>query len=277
MSQITVAIHGGSGSRAALRWVAHHVAHTPSRITLVGVRAVGSPATGQAEADLGSAALELRAIGDHLDVVTELRHGDPQEQLAAAAADSAADLLVVGTHASRSNPHSGLLTVAGRLAAHAPCPVIVVPAAWTPQRGPVVVGTSIDSASDAALDFAYELAERDSRSLVLAHVWKLPTIGETRITPGGGDSIPARQQASLDALRAATSARGATVAVSADLRTGGASAGLTAAVAAADASLLVVGRRARSAASRLMLGSTSRELITAPPCAIAVVPAPNGS
>lgn len=269
--QIVLALDGGTGSRAALRWVTDHLRGAPSHVHLVCVTEQ-SASDDEGQADLRAAALVLQTLADNVHVHQHLRHGDPAEELAALAEEVDADLLVIGTHASIEHRQSARATVPGNLAARSGRVVLVVPEHWTPCSGPIVVGHSIDSASDTALDFAYGAAAGEKRDLVVAHVWELPTVGETDPTPGGGESIPERQQEALAQVVGEVSRRTPRVVVRGDLRRGSAAHGLIA--AAAGAALLVVGRRDRPTVARLLLGSTSRAVVSGPPCAVAVVPGP---
>lgn len=271
-ARVVVAVDGGPGSRAALRWAAGYANDVASQVLIVTVAPEGVPVE-DAESELRAAALVLRTIVEDAEVSVHLRRGSPVDQLSHAASEFDADILVVGTHASTARPQAGRVTVAGRLAARAQCIVVVVPSHWTPSRGPIVVGSSIDSASERAVEFAYDLSRQSSRPLVVTHAWKLPTVGEVAITPGGTESIPERQATALAALVGHLAARGHTV-VRADLQKGDAHAALVA--ASEGASLVVVGRRTRPALAASVLGSTSRALVAAPPCPIAVVPAPRG-
>ncbi len=108
----------------------------------------------------------------------------------------------------------------------------------------------------------------------MTHAWKLPVVGAIPPTPGGGESIPERQNAALEQRAAAIAAAHPGLRVETDLRTGEAAPSLAAAAEARDASLLVIGRRPRSSVARMILGSTGLELVTAPPCAVAIIPAP---
>lgn len=267
--RILIAIDGGSGSSAAIRWVADRAAIS-STIELACVVPEGSLAS-DADAALRAAEVVLHTMLEGAHVERHVRHGHPVDQLALAASEFAADLLVVGTHATPLEPQSGRVTVAGRLAARADCTVVVVPAGWTPSTGPVVVGNSIDTASDSALQFAVDFAVEAKRDLVITHVWELPTVGEIRITPGGTESIPERQAAALAEVAFRATSRATGIAVRPDLRRGDPVKGLLA--AAKGATLLVVGRRERGPLGT-MLGSTSRGVVSAPPCPVAVVPAP---
>jgi nucleotide-binding universal stress UspA family protein len=270
--RIVVATDGGGGSRAALRWVADHVQRHPARITLVAV-ATDEDAEATASIAVDSAALVLRTISLDCVVETEVCRGDAAEEIIDAARDAA--LLVLGSRPLPDGRMAASATVTGRIAAHASVPVVIVPADWRAGLGPVVVGESIDSASEAALQFAAQTAERDGRALLVTHSWKLPVVGATPPTPGGGESIPERQRDALERVAASVSLTHPGLRVETDLRTGEAAAALAAAAEATDASLIVIGRRARPVVARVLLGSTGSALVTAPPCAVAIIPAPD--
>ena len=57
---------------------------------------------------------------------TELREGDPVEQIVRAGRSTRADLIVVGTHGRRGLPKFFLGSVAERVVKMAPCPVVTV-------------------------------------------------------------------------------------------------------------------------------------------------------
>lgn len=57
---------------------------------------------------------------------TEMRSGDPVEQILRAARSTRAGLIVLGTHGRRGLPKLFLGSVAERVAAMAPCPVVTV-------------------------------------------------------------------------------------------------------------------------------------------------------
>lgn len=70
---------------------------------------------------LSSAAKKAR-----LKAATELRDGDPAEQIVRAARSTRADLIVVGTHGRRGLQKFFLGSVAERVVKMAPCPVVTV-------------------------------------------------------------------------------------------------------------------------------------------------------
>lgn len=271
-TKILVAVDGGPASRAALRWIADHLGARPADVRLASVlpERPEPGATNERERVLRGSAVVLDTIAGPRDVSTALRHGDPAAELLAEARDFGAELVVIGTRASPRDEHSASRSVPGRVAAGSACPVVVVPAGWVPGGGPVVIGNSIDSASDAAAEFAVRHTEPGD-GVTLVHVWDPPVTGEIPVTPGGTESIPQRQQTALDATRAEFARRHPDLTVRSELRHG--SAGRELLRAAEHARLLVVGRRRRSPAVRLLTGSTSRAVLAAPPCPVAVVPA----
>jgi nucleotide-binding universal stress UspA family protein len=73
-------------------------------------------------------AARLRADAEKAGVraVVDVRRGDPAEQIVRAARGGRADLLVVGTHGRRGMQKFLLGSVAERVLAAAPCPVLTV-------------------------------------------------------------------------------------------------------------------------------------------------------
>ncbi len=70
--------------------------------------------------------LSVRAKRARVSVATLLRAGDPVREVIQAAKAQRADLLVVGTHGRRGLSKLALGSVAERLIAQAPCPVVVI-------------------------------------------------------------------------------------------------------------------------------------------------------
>lgn len=261
---IVVATDGGEGSRAALRWVAERVGAGPARVRVVAVEDDGSDA---AEA-LMAGSQALRTLSPASSIETSLQSGDPADAIIATAHD--ATLVVIGSRSDAS-----ALTaprVPARVAAHAPCPVVVVPHDWTPAAGPIVVGSSADSAADAAVDAGVDIAAAEGLPLIIAHAWDLPVVGDIPPVPSKTESIPERQREALEHLAAAVRGSHPGLDVTIALEHGPAVKSL--ARVASDASLLVVGRRVRGDVARLFLGSVSHDLVQHPPCPVLVIPGP---
>ncbi|MEQ1735513.1 MAG: universal stress protein, partial [Rhodoglobus sp.] len=98
VERVVVAVDGGAGSRAALRWVIDHLGGRAAQVAVVSVVEEGDPEL-SGEADVRAAMIVLETINDGTQVDGQLRRGDPVDELAAAAAELDSDLLVIGTHA----------------------------------------------------------------------------------------------------------------------------------------------------------------------------------
>ncbi|MFY9341452.1 MAG: universal stress protein [Planctomycetota bacterium] len=66
------------------------------------------------------------AMGSGFPLRTELRQGEPYEQVLAAAHDAKADLIVIGTHGHTGLKHALLGSTAERVVRLAECPVLTV-------------------------------------------------------------------------------------------------------------------------------------------------------
>lgn len=73
------------------------------------------------------ATLLKKAKKSGVRAMTLLMEGDPARQIVRAARSKRADLLIVGTHGSRGFSRFSVGSIAGRVVASAPCPVLTVP------------------------------------------------------------------------------------------------------------------------------------------------------
>lgn len=266
---IVVAVDGGPGSSAALRWVVAHASPRPSPIVLVTVAPL-EPSTPPSPNDfyehiVRQSETVLHSMMPMAKVTGIVCEGDAADELRGIA--SSGRLLVIGTHTT----HDELFAVGGlvaKVAASATVPVVVVPHEWVPGPGPVVVGVSDDQASDAAVDFALDVIGRTPRDVVLVHAEEVPATD----VPASGTADAQRQQAAIDRRAAEIRPRAGTNQVSTVVATGDPADALT--KVASDADLLVVGRRPRAALTRLLFGSVSRDAVLAATCPVAVVPGP---
>ncbi len=231
-----------------------------------------TPARARAELD--------RVVGAHVDglpahrITGELVDAHPVEALVEASREAVA--VVVGTRGAGG--WRGLLagSVAADIAAHAHSPVIVVPARTTDTgaRGPVAVGLDGSPESLAAAEFAFEQADRWGVPLVAVHAWETPRLLAPALLDGDSSGLTA--QAMIDTVNRETlealAERHPTVRL--DHRSLSAPAVATLASLSDVASLVVVGSRGRGGFAGLLLGSTSRSLMQASRCPVAIIRTP---
>ena len=186
--------------------------------------------------------------------------------------------LVLGTRGMSAVRGAVLGSVTIEVSATAHCPVIVVRGASAngASTGPVVVGVDGKSDSIAALDFAFEDAERRGVPLVAVYAWQLDRWDfASGIPMPGGDmrAAHAHHRARLEEALAAPAARHPGVDVTTDVvcaPTAG-----TLAHRSNKASLLIVGTHGHRELSGLLLGSVSQALMRRSACPVAVVAQPH--
>ncbi|MBC7441863.1 MAG: universal stress protein [Ramlibacter sp.] len=286
VEKVIVAIDGGPASRAALEWAldraltAERLQSTPVTLELTTVVELGWSPAGAPQDDfqpayeraLAAAVRRVEQAAPQCRKTGYIRHGVPTDELVRAS--QAADLLVIGTNKTGALAGAVYGTLPLRLAAHAKCPVIVVPAAWAPRTGHVVVGLEDDATAAGALFFAAREAARFGRPLSLVHAWEIPATVAVEF----GAVIPYDElrQAHTEILASrAGRVRAANPAleVTEVLEQGPPAYVLV--EAARDAALIVVGTHGRSAVGSLILGSVSHDVLLNLPCPVAVVPRPD--
>jgi nucleotide-binding universal stress UspA family protein len=132
------------------------------------------------QANLSSLLALVRRQGLHAE--GELRLGRPAAEVARAAQELHADLVVMGTHGRSGFPRWMLGSVTETVLRRAPCPVLTVPALAREHPGPmffkrILCATDFSPASEAAVGFAASLAEEADACLLLVHVLDGPEDG----------------------------------------------------------------------------------------------------
>jgi nucleotide-binding universal stress UspA family protein len=140
MQTIVVGVDGSDGSLAALRFALEEAGLRGAQIKAVGVWHIpaidyeagwtGAPIDVEAFSSLAEAAVakglaKLDAAGAGVAVSSVVREGQAADVLCAEAAG--ADLLVVGSRGLGGFRSLLLGSVSQQCAAHAPCPVVIVP------------------------------------------------------------------------------------------------------------------------------------------------------
>jgi nucleotide-binding universal stress UspA family protein len=273
---IVVGVDGSQPGERALVWAADEAALHGAQLLIVHC---GDVLTREARArgdvpDYSHAVLR-EAVATALDasdacnVSTLLRDDQPAGVLLELSKH--ARMLVVGTHGAGRIAGALLGSVAHRVAAHAGCPVVVVPEEWrAPAAGeapPVVVGVSGSPPARDALEFAFTEAERAGVPLVAVR-----SCAESDQTDGEEGAIRRRHQALLTELVEAAWTNHTGVEVVTELS----SASVYDALhdAAARASLLVLGCRHAEENRFARLGPASSRLLHSSPCPVAIVGRP---
>ncbi|HSP76689.1 MAG TPA: universal stress protein [Cryobacterium sp.] len=285
VEKVIVAIDGGAASKAALEWALERVVTleriqgTPVSLELTTVVELGwYPSEGSDyssqpayERALAEAVRRVEQVAPSCRKTSYIRHGVPVDELARASAT--ADLLVVGTKKTGVLAGTVFGTLPLRLAAHARCPLVVVPVNWEPGGGRIVVGMEDDVTALVAVDFAAREAERFHLPLDIVHSWMIPTT----VAVEYGAVLPYEEMRDAHARILSGATRRVRDAhpglhITEVLEQGTAASALVGASRAA--SLVVVGTHGRGAVGSLFLGSVSHDVLMNLPCPVAVVPRP---
>ncbi len=210
-----------------------------------------------------------------LDVVAEAIAEEPEYALVHEGRD--AGLLVVGTRGRSGIVNLLLGSVSLTVAAHAPCPVVVLRGSHdnqtaAPVHGRVVVGVGDDPGDGTVLRFAYEEARRRGAVLEAVRVWRCPaheTAGHPLLA---GEAVVVHRERAAEVLEAALADAPPDVKVHPRTVEGHARRVLVDVSHRAD--LLVVGAERREGRHGLQLGRVAHTALHHAACPVAVVPHP---
>ena len=281
---IVVGVDGSESAQEALDWAAAEASamHRPLRIVHgfiwplmrvpLGAASAGPEDGGfQAVADrvLADAESRARSVAPDVKVTSELVVAAAAPALLRQAHD--AELVVVGSRGLGG--FAGLLvgSVGVAVAAHAPCPVVIVRSRpdVPPAVGRVVVGADGSELSAAAIEFAFQAAARRGVSLTAVRAWTPPfSAYPTLVVPL--DRIEAAERCTL--LESLESARRTFPEVEVQARlVRDHHPGRAIIEASADADLVVVGSRGHGGFAGLLLGSVSQSVLEHANCPVVVV------
>jgi nucleotide-binding universal stress UspA family protein len=180
----------------------------------------------------------------------------------------AAALTVVGSRGGGSIPGVALGATATIVATHADGPVLIArpPAALPGPDLPVLVGVDGSDHSVAALDFAFDVAQRTGASVVAAHVWWAGRTAPDADLRHGAETAGEVLGDALEPWRAKFP----------DVRleerlVWGADVAEHLVAGSADAGLVVVGTRGHGGFAGLLLGSVSLSVAQHAHCPVAIV------
>lgn len=293
---VVVGIDASPNSVVALDWAASEARtraatllvvygfHVPLEVGPLGAPALMpamDDARRRAEDALADARRRVGERAPEVTVETRLSVHPPADALLLAAENDAA-LVVVGTRGRGAAATIALGSVSSQVAAHAPCPTVVVPA---PDRkaaddGSVVVGLDGSEHGAAALRFALREAALRSARLVAVHAYRAAAPTFPFFDPGRTGVADEADQRHLQAEELAESSVSQVIAQAAEgvgadpdvtVRVTEGRAGDVLVDASRDAALTVVGTRGRSELRAALLGSVSHTVLAHAHHAVAVV------
>lgn len=290
MSEIFVGFDGSEVSKHAVRWAAREARLRDEPLVIghalqkwlyempehAAHADVGRWAREDARTMLDDAARIAHDVERDVDVTTRLLSGDARPALLEAAAN--ASLLVVGGRGEGG--FTGLLlgSVAHGVAGHANLPVAVVQGPVGDADREIVVGVDRSAGAGAALDLAF--AEAKARGVPLRAVYAWRPVSAAMADAwliANPDMLLRAEHADEDAARETLSeAVGASAAAHPDVKVIeqiGAGHPVDVLVhAAANADLLIVGRRGGGMFQQLRVGSVSHGVLHHAPCPVVIVP-----
>ncbi|MGW8555817.1 universal stress protein [Streptomyces tubercidicus] len=283
---ITAGVDGTAESLSAIRWAAEEARLRHARLRLLHAWVLLAPEpTPRPEAGedqnywphrmMNDAATMVHARFPDLPVDEFLVAKEPPVALQEAAEES--DLLVLGSRDLGPVSRYALGELGLRLVAHTASPLVLVRARQEPRAhegaGEVMVALSLHEPCEALLAFAFDSAARRGVTLRAVHGRHLPSYAYNR---GGGVEPVAAEEAEQDARQELAGAlrpwRDKYPDVRVDERVVMESPAPALLHSAADAGLLVVGRRHRHRLPGPRIGHVVQAVVHHAPCPVAVVP-----
>lgn len=277
VATIIVGFDGSPAARSAGRVVRKLVGRSDAQLVLTGVRAPFPSFATPALPGVKRVTRSMVSREEHEQLLAALQRfrdelglsnsrvraevGARAERLMSVADEEAAQLIVVGTRGQGAARAALLGTVAGDLFANSPVPVLAVPTDAPDEELQRIVCGVVDTAESMRAAAAAERLARDlSCTLVLVHVVKSgEDAAQAEVLLG---NVAGALEAPRDVQRV--------------VRTGAVAAELVAvAVAVADergSAVIAVGPRGRGAVRAALLGSTSRDILSAGRYALLATP-----
>ena len=187
LGTVVVGLDGSENSRSACNWAATEAEGVGARLLIIHAFPLQTlPMTGErdpkaidSEREVDAIAADLRtASGGRLTTEASVVDDFPTDTLVRAS--RVASMVVVGTRGLGDFGTLVLGSVSAYVAAHASCPVAVVPLTTEAANGvrtppptpdaPVVVGVGLKTGDLQTLDFAFDRAQRLGRPLRVVHV-----------------------------------------------------------------------------------------------------------
>ena len=205
---------------------------------------------------------------------TEIVAGTPTKTITEYAATLGADLIVMGTHGRSGVAHLLLGSVAERVVRQAAAPVLTIRQPPGPVKR-ILVPTDFSATADAALDYAYLVAERFGASLQLLHVLDDPFVSEGMTAEAYISEAPVLRSAMLRDAQSRLSHRSAPrdqgVRVDSEVLFGHGAKTIAEYAQTLGVDLIVMGTHGRTGVAHLLLGSIAERLVRTAPCPVLTV------
>ncbi|WP_019629844.1 universal stress protein [Actinomadura atramentaria] len=282
MSEILVGVDESEQSTAAVTWAAEEAGRMGAGLRLVNAAGPwllaesDDPRVREARAWLSQdgrdalerAAAHARGIARGAAIRTEQLPGQPAGLLVEQG--RAASMIVVGSHGAGRLTGAFLGSVALQVATHATVPAVVVREPGSIPYAEILVGVDGSPASDRAIDFACDVAERRGARLRALLVLDEPLpVGGGALVPPLDESDAADRERQLAEAVAGRRERHPDLEIVPEIVAGRPARVLAGASARAD--LLVVGSRGRGGFAGLLLGSVGQAMLNRAHCPVAVV------
>jgi nucleotide-binding universal stress UspA family protein len=254
----------------------------PDEVVRVGLAEIERRVAQRAQATIDDGVRLATDAG--LDPTAAIGSGTrPWREIERASAEHAVDLVVCGTHGHPPIGRAFLGSTASSLLHHAPCPVLVIPAAHSAPSGPVIIG--YDGSESAALALRFAAQHLHHRRALVTCVWSSPvrhSVDVTLLSCLPSDTVHdfiADYDAAYAADARDTAERGAAEAAALGMRAEARTIESAATPwrplleeSIKEHSTLIVSGAERSSAITSALGSVSSGLVHHAPTAILVVP-----
>ena len=279
--QVVVGVDGSEPSLRAAEWAAADSAATGMSMAVCYVSDVSALADVPLPQEVRQSA---RAYGHRMvdralvrirqaapvDAAGEVATGNPAAELIRRAA--AAEQVVLGSRGAGGFERLVLGSVGAEVAAHAPCPVVVV-RGERHERHEVVVGVDASDRSHHAVEYAFQYAERHGGHVHAVHAFHDRPVPLPMPRVSAWDQVAPEHDLSARELLAdaVASWRLKYPAVEVETTVVDGSAAWALVQASKGAALVVVGSRGHGGFAGLLLGSVSQALLRHADCPVVVV------
>lgn len=228
----------------------------------------------QAKASLKALQKELAAAHPGVALGASAVAGQPAEAVAELAREQKADLIVMSTHGRSGLSHVLLGSVAERLLALAPCPVLVTrpEGAGPPPLKRFLVAVDRSEHSGRALQLAARMAQSFDATITVVHAWPAPFFDETQELDGAlferiRQAAREELEAFIEGLQLPSGLK-----IESHIVPGEVGSSVQQQIAERKPDLLFLGTHGRHGLKRLLLGSVAQSAVRYSPCSAVVVP-----